>query len=142
MFPRIYTDPPIACPLAGYEGWSFRVLLNPTGQEKTDWWNGGVGQSDCPNCQATEAGRRYCAACQAERDRWGRVLPAIYGTSHAAHFDFSTPEASLASIEQPDLPDEFLAWLLRLPTALWAARMDDVKKKLPPPSTTGGFTPD
>lgn len=144
MFPRLYTDPPLSCPLPGYEGYSFRVLLNPTSAEKTDWWLGGVGRRGCADCAAAQAAdppRPFCAICQERRDRWGRAFPAIYGTSQVAGFDFTTAESSLSSITAPDVPDEFLSWLFQLPDSLWTARTEDVKKKLLPSSTTGNSTP-
>jgi len=144
MFPRLYTDPPEQCPLAGYEGYSFRVLLNPTASEKRDWWLGGIGARDCEACAAARAAnppRPFCAACQERRDRWGRAWPAIYGTSHAAGLDFTSAPAALESITQEDLPDELLSWLIQLPDALWAARAEEIKKKLPTSSPTGNSTP-
>jgi hypothetical protein len=136
VFPRIYTD--VACPLDGYEGYTFRVLANPTGAEKTDWAFGSLGDPDCADCKASK--RAYCADCTTARDRMGRSASAIYGTSKAAGLDFSTPEASLASFSLAELPDELLAWLYMLPGALWAARSEDVKKKLPQFLVTGDST--
>jgi hypothetical protein len=147
MFPRIYHD--IVCPLDGYEGYSFRVLVNPTGAEKTDWALGHLGAEGCADCaklgtaqgSQRNGGKKYCAACQTARDRLGRAAVAIYGTSHVDGFDFTTPESATATFSMPDLPDEFLAWLYMLPSALWTARSEDVKKKLPSFSTTGNSTP-
>jgi len=132
MFPRLYTTE--ECPIPGYEGFTFRVLLNPTGQEKTDWAFGHLGLENCPECaklQEAGAPKRYCAACAAARAQLGRAAVAVYGTSQVAGLDFSTPEASLASFGMDDLPDELLAWLYLLPAALWATRSDDLKKRLP-----------
>lgn len=146
MFPRIYTDEP--CPLDGYEGYRFRVLANPTGAEKTDWSLGHLGRDGCADCaelgtltsKQGDATKTYCADCQEGRDRLGRASVAIYGTSHVEGFDFSTPEASLATFSQADIPDELLLWLYMLPQALWAARGEDVKKKLPRSLGTGDST--
>jgi len=146
MFPRIYTDQP--CPLDGYEGYSFRVLANPTGAEKTDWALGHLGAQGCADCarlgtvrgKGLREPKRYCEACTTARAQLGRSAVAIYGTSRVDGFDFSNPEAALASFSMDDLPDELLAWLYMLPTALWAARSEDVKKKLPPFSPTGNST--
>jgi hypothetical protein len=147
MFPRIYHD--IACPLDGYEGYSFRVLVNPTGAEKTDWALGHLGVTDCPDCAklGTPRGKqgngdkKHCPACASARDQLGRSAVAIYGTSKAAGFDFATVASALATFSMPDLPDELLAWLYMLPGALWAARSEDVKKKLPSFLTTGNSIP-
>jgi hypothetical protein len=161
MFPRIYED--ASCPLDGYEGYTFRLLCNPTAAEKTDWIMGHLGTDGCADCarsreQGTgdrQQGRKrdseavpsglspvaYCAACQEARLRLGRGAVAVYGTSHVEGFDFSTPDASLATFELPDLPDELLLWLYMLPQALWAARQEDVKKKLPRSLATGDSTP-
>lgn len=137
MFPRIYND--IVCPLDGYEGYSFRVLLNPTGQEKMDWALGHLGTLDCQDCaklgtnsgkQGNGGSKKYCIACTTARDQLGRAALAIYGTSHVDGFDFSTSAASLASFSMAELPDELLRWLYELPGALWGARTDDLKKKL------------
>lgn len=137
-FPRIYVDE--ACPLDGYEGYSFRVLANPTAQEKTDWWTGHFGLIDCQDCAKlggqrrklsdAEPAKRCCATCQAARERKGRAAVAIYGQSHVEGFDFSSPEASLASFEQDGVPDELLGWLFDLPNAIWQRRADEIKKKL------------
>jgi hypothetical protein len=70
----------------------------------------------------------------------GRSAVAIYGTSKVSGFDFATPDSALASFSQADLPDELLAWLYMLPGALWAARSEDVKKKLPQFLVTGDST--
>ncbi len=132
-FPRLYDD--LTCPLVGYEGYSFRVLLNPTGQEKTDWARGHLGVEGCAEC-ALERPGTYCADCSAARDRMGRAAVAIYGTSHTEGFDFSTPESSLATFAMDDLPDELLAWLYTLPINLWAARSESLKKTFTPLSTS------
>ena len=138
-FPRLYEN--ITCPLVGYEGYTLRVLLNPTGAEKEDWFAGNLGQATCEACaalwkaSAAESGEReYCPVCTEARARMGRSAVAIYGQSQAAGLDFSAADAALASFEQPGLPDEFLAWLYWAPSALWAARTDDLKKKLTSPS--------
>lgn len=146
MFPRLYSDEP--CPLDGYEGYSFRVLLNPTGAEKNDWALGHPGAEDCVDCaklgtargKQGNGGKEYCEPCKTARDRMGRAVVAIYGTSHVEGFDFSTPDAALATFSMVDLPDELLAWLYMLPAALWNARNEEIKKKLPRSSTTGDST--
>lgn len=147
MFPRIYQD--ISCPLDGYEGYSFRVLVNPTGAEKMDWALGTLGARDCPECaklgtprgKQGNGGKKYCEACTNARAMLGRSAVAIYGTSKAAGFDFSTPGDALESFSMAELPDELLAWLYMLPGALWSARSEDVKKKLTFSLTTGASTP-
>lgn len=142
MFPRLYSDEP--CPLDGYQGYTFRVLLNPTGQEKTDWIEGNLGIDGCADCataRAAESPSPFCPSCQTARGRFGRATCAIYGTSRTEGFDFSTLEASLASFEQDGLPDELLRWLYMLPAALWVQRNEEIKKKLPTSSTTGNSTP-
>src|SRR5687768_11248664 len=108
-FPRIYED--CACPLPGYEGYSFRVLANPTGAEKNDWSMGHLGAAECADCarigtsrgksKAVAPRQAFCQACQEARDRMGRASVAIFGSSRVAGFDFSTPEAALATLEQP-----------------------------------------
>lgn len=135
-FPRIYSDE--SCPLDGYAGYTFRVLLNPTGAEKMDWAMGHLGIEGCEACarlgtargKQGSSGKRYCTPCQEARERMGRSASAIFGTSHTDGFDFSTPDTALATFEQPDLPDELLAWLYMLPTSLWAARSESLKKTL------------
>lgn len=141
-FPRLYDDQ--TCPIAGYEGYALRVLVNPTGAEKTDWALGHLGIDGCAECaklqpiagtSKTPTPRRWCAACAEARARLGRAAVAVFGTSHTEGFDFSTPENALATFAQ-DMPDELLAWLYMLPASLWAARSDDLKKKLLPSLTT------
>lgn len=133
MFPRIYQD--IVCPLDGYAGYSFRVLANPTGAEKDDWAYGNLGDANCPDCAilrstGTPEIEWRCPNCTTARERWSRVFVAVYGTSRAEGFDFSTPSASLMTLEQPDIPDELLGWLYMLPPTLWSTRNEAVKKKL------------
>jgi hypothetical protein len=148
MLPRIYLDMP--CPLDGYEGYTFRVLANPTGAEKNDWAMGHLGADDCAACAklGTPRGKqgstikKYCEGCQAARDRMGRAAVAVYGSSHVEGFDFATPESSLATFSMPDLPDELLLWLYMAPGALWAARAEEIKKKLQQPLTNGISSPD
>jgi hypothetical protein len=138
-FPRIHED--ATCPLPGYEGYTFRVLANPTGSEKQDWSLGHLGISGCADCArlGTQRGkaakeqpeRRYCAACQEARERMARASMAIFGDSRVDGFDFSSPAASLATFERDDLPDELLLWLYMLPAELWAARIEAMRTKLP-----------
>lgn len=147
MFPRLYSDQP--CPIDGYEGYSFRVLLNPTGAEKDDWAMGHTGAQGCAACAqlGTPRGKQgsertlYCPDCQAARNRLGRASAAIYGSSHVEGFDFSSCAASLATFGMPDLPDELLLWLYMLPAALWQARTEEIKKKLLTSLRTGDSTP-
>lgn len=134
MFPRLYDNQ--SCPLDGYEALTFRVLLNPTGAEKTDWFHGHLGIDDCAACAALGDGV-YCADCALARERMGRAAVSIYGKSQVAGFDFTTPDAALATLAQEDIPDELLSWLFLLPGTLWSARSDDLKKKLRSPSTAG-----
>lgn len=143
-FPRIYED--AKCPLEGYEALSFRLLVNPTGAEKDDWAFGHMGVQDCAACAKLGTARgkgtgipekKYCPDCATARDRQGRAAVAIFGPSQVPGFDFSTPETSLASFAQADLPDELLGWLYAVPSARWTARYDEIKKKLPSFSTTG-----
>lgn len=137
MFPRLYADE--ACPLPGYEGYVFRLLLNPTQAEINDWQLGALGgvTSGCADCTATT----YCDRCQGLRARMGRAAVAIYGTSHVEGFDFSTPDASLATFSMPELPNELLLWLYQVPDARWMARQKDVEKKLRSSWQTGDSTP-
>jgi hypothetical protein len=143
MFPRIYED--AKCPLDGYEALSFRVLVNPTGAEKNDWALGHMGIDGCEACaklgtprgKQGSSSKKYCPACTEARDRMGRSAVAVYGPSQVPGFDFGTPESALATFGQADLPDELLLWLYMLPQALWAARNDDIKKKLTSFLTTG-----
>jgi hypothetical protein len=139
-FPRLYDD--MTCPLPGYEGYTLRVLINPSGQEKIDWITGNLGTVGCEKCaQLQPAGRgkqadrepakkRYCEACQAARERFGRGIVAVYGTSKAAGLDFSTTEAALATFENLDMPDELLSWLYMAPSALWEQRQEALKKSV------------
>lgn len=124
-FPAIYKDDE-KCPLEGYDGYAFRVLVNPSGDQLDDLRLGHLGGSDCSDC--TEQTR--CPRCAEARMRYGRAMVAFFGQSKVKDFDFSTPEAALASLEQPGLPDEFLYWLLHLPEALFKSRRAELKKKL------------
>jgi hypothetical protein len=141
MFPRLYSNE--TCPLEGYDGFTFRVLLNPTAAEKTDWALGHLGAEHCPACaglnqlpafdgtaEREAPARAYCPSCAEARARLGRSAVAIFGQSQVSGFDFSTPDAALASFSQDGLPDEFLYWLFALPGALWEKRTADLKKKL------------
>jgi hypothetical protein len=120
-------------PLGGYDSYIFRVLLNPTGKIKEDWWRGIVEDSDCADCatlRATGDDTAHCDRCTALRSRKGCAAVAIYGGTKIQGFDFSTPESAVATFLQPELTDEFLGWLLALPDALWMRRQDELKKKL------------
>lgn len=121
-------------PLGGYDSYIFRVRVNPTGKTKEDWWRGILEDPGCPRCaeqraSAPDAGG-YCETCQELRKRKGRAAVAIYGETKIQGVDFSTPEASLASLLQPELPDDVLGWLLALPDVLWQRRSEELKKKL------------
>jgi hypothetical protein len=145
QFPRLHET--LCPPLAGYDSYRFCVLLNPTGAEKNDWFFGNLGQPDCADCQklnpkrvephANEASDRvYCPVCTEARARFGRAAVAIFGESRVQGFDFADADAALASFEQSALPDELLSWLFMAPAALWASRVDDLKKKLLGPLAT------
>lgn len=141
MFPRLYSDQP--CPIDGYEGYSFRVLLNPTGAEKDDWAMGNAGVQGCEACADARKAKTptpFCEQCTLARDRLGRSATVIYGTSHVKGFNFADTAASLATFAMTDLPDELLLWLYLLPGALWAARAEEIKKKLLTSLPTGDFT--
>ncbi len=139
-FPRIDEDR--TCPLPGYEGYTFRVLVNPTAAEKRDWWLGHMGFPDCPDCAAIREneGAEYCVACAVARARRGRGAVAIYGRSRVAGFDFSTPDLALATFGDEAMPDEFAGWLYQLPDAIWTARGELLKKMVSSPSGTNGVT--
>ncbi len=132
MFPRLYDN--ATCPLPGYEAFTFRVLLNPTGAEKEDWAFGNLGNPICQECQALRTESKdqavYCGGCMEARTRFGRALLALFGESQVKGFDFSSAAAALASLEQDDVPDELMAWIYLLPQSLWYARSEDLKKKL------------
>lgn len=117
MFPRIYETK--VCPIADYGAYSLRLLLNPTRLERQAWFEG-IAASD------TDMGA-LAAACV-----------AVYGETKAEGLDFATAENARATLENPALPDELLTWLILLPGETWAARADDIRKKLQPPSPTGG----
>ncbi len=136
-FPCIDEDR--TCPLPGYEGYTFRVLVNPTAAEKRDWWFGHMGFPDCLDCKAAGEGH-YCTACTEARTRRGRAAVAIYGRSRVAGFDFSTPDLALATFGDEAMPDEFAGWLYQLPDAIWTARGDLLKKMVSSPLGTNGVT--
>lgn len=141
-FPAIYADE--TPPIDGYEGFVFRVLVNPTGATKDDWAFGNLGDDNCEACaklngpargrprEGDEAApaRKRCERCTTARDRFGRAAIAIYGSSHVDGFDWSTTDAALASLSNPELPDELLMWLYMLPASLWSKRADELKKRL------------
>lgn len=134
-FPRIYTEE--TCTLDGYSGYTFRVLVNPTGRDRDDWAFGGLGGGDCTACAAlnaereTDAAPLYCEACTKARMRLGRAAHAIFGESSVDGLDFSSEAAALATFGSDDVPDELLGWLYRVPLYLWLKRGEDMKKKLP-----------
>ncbi len=135
MFPRIFDD--AACPLEGYAGYTFRVLVNPTAQEKRDWALGDLGAPGCAEC---EKGRKidpsfFCPSCTERRSLLGRAAHVVFLESKVQGFDFGTEEAALTSFSQP-MPDEFLAWLYMLPGSVWDRRGEALKKTLSSPSET------
>lgn len=147
MFPTLYEDTP--CPMDGYEGYTFRLLANPTQQVKIDWVLGNLGDPECPECQKLNGPargkpradelpteRRHCERHTQARAQFARAAAAIYGSSKVSGFDFSSEAAALASFEQ-DMPDEFLAWLYMAPRALWDRRAEELRKKVLTPSSNG-----
>lgn len=140
QFEPVHQD--VGCAL--YPGYTLHVLANPTGDQKNDWWQGHLGITDCADCQAarelappdTDQSAIYCAACTTARDRRGRAAVAILGLSRMADFDFSTPEAALVSLARTDVPDDFMGWIYALPSAIWNARTEQLKKTLISPSPT------
>jgi hypothetical protein len=146
MFPSIYEDTP--CPMDGYEGYTFRILANPTQQVKIDWVLGNLGDPSCPECQKLNGpargkpkadepptARRHCERHSQARMQFARAAIAIYGTSKVSGFDFSDEAAALASFDQ-DMPDEFLTWLYMAPGALWEQRAETLKKRVLTPSSS------
>jgi len=121
MFPRIYGT--IPCPLDGYAAYSVRLLMNPTRAEQDAWYD--ALNNPAPGMAVV-----------------GAAAVAIYGETRTAGLDFATTDASRATLDNPELPNELLGWLFRLPGAVWAARMDDMKKKLASPLMIGTSSPD
>lgn len=132
--PRIYEAQ--ACPLPGYDGFSVRLLVNPTYRQLDDWRLGTLGTPDCPECAAareTTPGA-YCPDCTAARERKGRGAAALFGPTLLDR-PCSTPDEALAVIDDDDLPAELVTWLLRLPVAVVNARLEELR-----PNSTGSST--
>lgn len=129
MLPRIYLD--IPCPLDGYD-LTITLLANPTGDEKRAWWQSNLGDPSCAACAALEAG--YCEVCSAKRHAFGQSVMVVFKA--IGDCDLSTPAACVSTIER-GVPDEIVPWLYQAPNALWAARGEEIKKKLTPPLANG-----
>lgn len=109
-FPRIYVNQ--TCPLEGYEAYTLRILANPTGAEKTAW------------------AQSFLTFADSDFSAFGAAAVPILGETRAEGLDFSTAEAGAATLSSADLPDELADWILQAPGAVWAARSEDIKKKL------------
>lgn len=148
-FPRIHVTE--TCPLEGYEGYTLRILANPTPANKNDWAFGDLPREGCEDCarlgtlrgkpKATQAQPHYCAECTAKQQRLARACVAILGETRAGGLDFSTEEAAIATLAQPAMPDDLLAWIYMVPAAVWERRSNDLKKKLTSPSANANGSP-
>lgn len=119
----------------GYDALVFRVLLNPSGAVWSDWTNGRFEKpGGCAECRAIQEGTgdpaARCPACLEARERLGRALHAFYGQSAVSDFDFSSPEAALATWGRNDLPDDLFFWLGMLPDSIVTRRREELLKNL------------
>jgi hypothetical protein len=135
----------------GYDprDWAVDVLLNPSRATLRDWRDGGTdyaeGQQqvigynriiientsdDAERAAAQQRIDEIEAERVERRAKLGRALHAFYGTTPAGRWDFSSPEAALATIERDDIPEEVITWVLLLPHAVSQRRQDLIVKKL------------
>jgi hypothetical protein len=135
----------------GYEPgeWEVTTLLNPPQGVLRDWRDGGtdyapgdvqilaynrtiseVGTDE----ERTQAQGRIDAIETARTERrakLGRALHALYGTTRADVWDFTSPETALTTIERDDVPEEVIEWLLLLPGTVKQHRQALLVKELP-----------
>lgn len=94
-----------------YADLRLRVLLNPS---KAQW------QAFLDALQTT-----------ADPAAVGRALHTFYGTTPAEDgWDFSSPQAAQATLDQDDMPDEVAYWLLQLPFEITRRRRELLAKTL------------
>jgi hypothetical protein len=115
-------------PLDGYDGYVFRVLQNPSQLVWQEFNDGGLARP------AANASKDDLVRAEVARQQMGRALSAFYGPSKVSGMNFATPEAALATMDDPDLPDELAYWLLTLPMAIVQRRRGLIEKNLYPSS--------
>lgn len=99
MFPQRFRR--AACP--NYAEAEFRVLANPDGKLYDALLTG--------DASTPERARELGAALQ---QAYGGAIVEAYGVT----FDFSTPDASIETIQNPALPIDLRAWLRNAPIDL------------------------
>jgi hypothetical protein len=122
-------------PALGYPaGTAVRIRVNPTKAQWKAWLD---GSTPAPNETDAQKADREAALLSA--------LHALYQACVLPGFDFSTPDATRATWDNPDVPDEFWIFLLQLPWQIIATRREAILKNAmrsspPPPSITTSTT--
>jgi hypothetical protein len=128
-FGPIYEDVPLSPDLGYPAGTAVRIRVNPTKAQWQSWIDG----STVPPGETLEqkAVREVLVLA---------ALHALYGAATLPGFDFSTPEATRATWERPDVPDELWVFLLQLPWEIINKRREAILKNVsrssPPPAST------
>lgn len=128
-FGPIFEDVPLDPDLGYPAGTAVRIRVNPTKAQWSAWLAGSLPQSDETETQKADREVALIAA-----------LHALYRECDLPGFDFSTPEATRATWDNPDVPDEFWIFLLQLPWQVIATRREAILKNAtrssPPPAST------
>lgn len=107
-------------PALGYPaGAAVRIRVNPT---KAQWQAWIDGSSPAPGETDEQKEVRQVVLLAA--------LHALYAESRLPGFDFSTPEATRATWDSPDVPDELWVFLLQLPWEIVAKRREAILKNV------------
>ena len=128
-FGPIYEDVPLAPDLGYPPGAAVRIRVNPTKGQWQAWLD---GSTPVPGETAEQKAAREVLVLAA--------LHALYAEARLPGFDFSTPEATRATWDDPDVPDELWVFLLQLPWEVIAKRREAILKNVsrssPPPAST------
>jgi hypothetical protein len=125
VYEYIRLDPELGYP----DGTGVRIRVNPTKAQWAAWLDGSTAKPG--ETEAARAARQVALLAG---------LHALYGACDLPGFDFSTPEATRATWDSPDVPDELWVFLLQLPWSVIATRREAILKNAlrssPPPAST------
>lgn len=128
-FGPVYEDVPLGPDLGYPAGAVVRIRVNPTKAQWQAWLDGArPAPAETPEQQAAREARVL------------EALHALYGEVRLPGFDFSTPEATRATWDRHDIPDELWVFLLQLPWEIIAARREAILKNVQRSSRPPGST--
>lgn len=111
----------------GYADLSFQIRVNPTNAELMTLVRGSVPET----ADNEDAKAREKAKAQA-RATFGKALMQAYAgakvEAYGVLFDFSTPDAALATMELDGIPDDLAHWLRNAPVDVVLAEREAITK--------------